>query len=338
MYDPSGLYIDPVLSTFSVSLPMQQQYYGIRLMPETPVRTKSGYYRLYDRSDWMITEDRREPGAVAHEVVGFKWSQDNFYTREHSLQVPIYDEERQQLYSLGGLADPVFGGVQILDPEQNAVDKIVRSIMINHENKVATVMRNTANYPVNNTVTLAGTQQWDNTTGGTYPYVTSDPVMNILTGMRAVYSATLRWPNTLAIPTQGLSWIEQHPRIVDRFKYFSLTQPDAFQAITGFEGQVLLLDSTYNAAQNLDQTLNLQWFWGKDVWLGIVDNTLGMNVMTFGKTFAQIYPDGTTRPTERWREESRKADIIRTNFAYDLKVVAAGAGYLIKNAFSATAW
>jgi hypothetical protein len=275
--------------------------------------------------------------------VGFKWSQDNFFTREHSLQVPIFDEERQQLYSLGGLADPVFGGVQILDPEQNAVDKIVRSIMINHENKVATVLRNTATYPANNTVTLvpASNQCWDQAvlpSGGAMPFVTSDPVANILTGMRAVYSATLRWPNVLAIPTQGMSYIEQHPRIVDRFKYFSLTQPDAFQAITGFQGQVILLDSTYNAAQNLDQTLNLQWFWGKDVWLGIVDPTLGMNVMTFGKTFAQIYPDGTTRPTERWREESRKADIIRTNFAYDLKVVASGAGYLIKQAFSPTAW
>jgi len=156
--------------------------------------------------------------------------------------------------------------------------------------------------------------------------------------MRAVYSATLRWPNVIAIPTQGLSYIEQHPRIVDRFKYFSLTSDDAFQAITGFQGQVILLDSTYNAAQNLDATLNLQWFWGKDVWIGIVDPTLGQNVMTFGKTFAQVYPDGTTRPTERWREESRKADLIRTNFKYDLKIVAAGAGYLIKNAFSATAW
>jgi len=338
MYDPSGLYIDPVLSTFSVSLPMQQQYYGIRLMPETPVRTQSGNYRIYDRSDWLITEDRREPGTVAHEVVGFKWSTDYFNTREHSLQVPIFDEERQQLYSLGGLADPVFGGVQVLDPEQNAVDKIVRSIFINHENKVATLLRNTANYPANNTVTLSGASQWDQYTGGTYPYVTSDPITNILTAMRQVYSATFRWPNTLAIPTQGLSFLENHPRIIDRFKYFSLTQPGAFQAITGFEGQVVLLDSMYNSANNLDASINLQWFWGKDVWIGIVDPALTMNTQTFGKTFAQIYPDGSTRPTERWREESRKADIVRTNFKYDLKITSAGAGYLIKNAFSATAW
>ena len=338
MYDPSGLYIDPILSTFSVSLPMTQNYYGLRLMPETPVRTQSGQYRVFDRSDWLLSEDRREPGTVAHEVVGGKWSQDVFSTKEHSLQVPVLDEERQQLTSLGGLSDPVFGGALDINPEADAVSKITRYIMLNHEFKTSTLLRNTANYPVNNTTTLTGAQQWDQQTGGTYPYVTSDPVTNILVAMRAVYTATLRWPNVLAIPTLGMSYIEQHPRIIDRFKYFSLTNDGAFQAITGFQGQIVLLDSVYNSAQNLDATVSMVPFWGKDVWLGIVDPTLGQNTMTFGKTFAQIYPDGTTRPTERWREESRKADLIRTNFKYDLKIVSSSAGYLIKNAFSATAW
>jgi hypothetical protein len=338
MYDPSGLYIDPILSNLSVSLPMVQNYYGLRLMPETPVRTQSGNYRVYDRSDWLLSEDRREPGAVAHEVVGGKWSQDNFVTREHSLQVPIFDEERQQLTSLGGLANPVFGGDLQLDPENDAVAKAVRSIFLNHENKVQTLVRNTANYPVNNTTTLSGTSQWDNYTGGTYPYVTSDPVANILAAMRAVYAATFRWPNTLAIPTLGLTYIENHPRVVDRFKNFSLTIPDAFKTLTGFDGQVILLDSVYNASNNIDATVSMTPFWGKDVWIGIVDPVPGQNTMTFGKTFAQIYPDGTTRPTERWREESRKADLVRSNFKYDLKIVSSSAGYLIKTAFSATAW
>jgi hypothetical protein len=233
----------------------------------------------------------------------------------------------------------VFGGALQLDPEGDATAKLVRSIFLNHENKVQTLVRNTANYPAGNTVTLSGASQWDQQTGGTYPYVTSDPVTNILTAMRAVYAAVLRWPNTLAIPTLGLSYIENHPRVVDRFKNFSLTIPGAFQALTGFQGEIVLLDSMYNATNNIDATpLAYTQFWGKDVWIGIVDPVPGQNTMTFGKTFAQIYPDGTTRPTERWREEPRKADLVRTSFKYDLKVVSSSCGYLIKNAFSATAW
>jgi hypothetical protein len=341
MYDPSGLYIDPVLTNLSVSLPKDQNYYGIRLMPETPVRTQSGQYRIFDRSNWLLREDRREPGAVAHEIVGAKWSTDVFMTREHSLQVPIFDEERQQLTSQGGLADPVFGGALQLDPEQDATALAVRSIMLNHEFKVSTLLRNTANYPVNNTATLSGTSQWDNITYGTpgvVATIVSDPINDIKKAMRAVYAATLRWPNTLALPTLGLSYIENHPRVVQRFQNFSLTMPNAFQALTGFQGQIILLDSVYNTANNIDSTVAMTSYWGKDVWVGIVDPQPGLNTMSFGKTFAQIYPDGTTRPTERWREEPRKADLVRSNFKYDLKVVASSAGYLIKTAFSPTAF
>jgi hypothetical protein len=109
MYDPNQLYIDPILTGFSVGF-QDQELIGRLIMPETPVRTKSGKYNVFDRSGWLIHEARREPGAVANEILGAKWSTDMFETREQSLQAPIFDEERQQLQSQGGLADPVFGG------------------------------------------------------------------------------------------------------------------------------------------------------------------------------------------------------------------------------------
>jgi len=156
--------------------------------------------------------------------------------------------------------------------------------------------------------------------------------------MRTIRTLTGRWPNVLAIPQYGQSFIENHPRVVERFKTFSLVQPDAFRLLTGFNGRIIATDSLYNAANNIDSTVNMQYFWGKDVWMGIVDPTPTLMSHTFGKTFAQVYPDGTTRPTDRWREESRKADIVRTSYKYDMKIVSSIAGYLIQNAFSSTAW
>lgn len=335
MYDPSGLYIDPILTNFSVGL-VDQTFYGLQILPEVPVRTQSGLYRVFDRSSFLLREDRREPGTVAHEIAGAKWSQDTFQTKEHSLQVPIHDEERQQLISQGGLAQAVFGGDLQLDPERDATALAVNSISLGHENRVQALVRNTANYPGANTVTLAGAQQWTDYTNGVTS--TSDPVTAIMTGMRAVYAATLRWPNVLALPTLGLGFIENHPRVVDRFKTFTLTQADAFQRLTGFTGKIILLDSTYNAGNNIDSTLAMTSFWGKDVWLGIVDSRPTQNTYTFGKTFAEVYPDGSTRPTERWREEPRKSDLVRTNYKYDLKIVSSSAGYLIKNAFASGAF
>lgn len=335
MYDPSSLYTDPILTNLSVGF-KDQSLYGAELFPITPVNTQSGRYRIFDRSDWLIHEDRREPGTVAREVRGRKWSEDTFKTSEHSLQAAVLDEENQQLQSLGGYADPSFGGALQIDPHADATKLITRAILLRHENKVSTLIRDAAQYPVANTVTLAGAQQWDDYTGGIAS--TSDPVAAILAGMRAVWAATRRYPNVLAIPTMGMSYIENHPRVVERFKNFRLTQADAFQLLTGFEGKIVNVDSVYNSADNVDAVESIADFWGKDVWLGIVDASPGLYTQTFGKTFAQNYPDGSIRPADRWREEGRKADMVRVSMKYDLKVVSNIAGYLVKTAFGASAF
>jgi hypothetical protein len=335
MYDPSSLYTDPILTNLSVGF-KDQSLYGAELFPITPVNSQSGRYRIFDRSDWLIFEDRREPGTVAREVRGRKWSEDTFKTSEHSLQAAVLDEENQQLQSLGGFADASFGGALQIDPHADATKLITRAILLRHENKVSTLIRDTAQYPVANTVTLAGAQQWNDYTGGVAS--TSDPVANILAAMRAVWAATRRYPNVLAIPTMGMSYIENHPRVVERFKNFRLTQDDAFQLLTGFEGKIVNVDSVYNAADHVDAAESITDFWGKDVWLGIVDPNPGLYTQTFGKTFAQNYPDGSIRPADRWREEGRKADMVRVSMKYDLKVVSNIAGYLVKTAFGATAF
>src|SRR6266496_394941 len=335
MYDPGTLYSDPILTNFSVGY-KDQSLYGERIFPVTPVNTQSGRYRVFDRSNWLVFESRREPGTVANEILGAKWSEDTFETRERSLQVPILDEERQQLNSQGGFANPVFGGPSQFNPELDATTLGTRSILLAHELAVSVLVRDTAQYATANKVTLSGAQQWNDYTNGVTS--TSNPVNDIMVGMRAVYAATGRYPNTLVVPALGMSYIENHPRVVDRFKNFTLTLDDAFKRLTGFEGTILAVDSLYNAANNLDATTAITSFWGKDVWLGIVDPVPSLNQFTFGKTFAQTYPDGSTRPVDRWREEPRKADLVRVSYKYDLKIVSAGAGYLITTAFGTTAF
>lgn len=335
MYDPGTLYSDPILTDFSVGY-QDQNLYAQSIMPINRVNTQSGRYRVFDRSNWLIYQDRREPGTVANEVRGGKWSEDTFFTKEHSLQAPVLDEERQELQSQGGFASSAFGGGLDLNPERDATELVTRSILLGWENKVSTVVRNTANYPAGHFVTLAGAQQWDDYTGGTAS--TSDPVTTIRTAIRTIMSKIGRPPNRMTIPRMATGYIENHPRIVDRFKNFALTQPDAFRTLTGFEGEILFVDSLYNAADNIEAAEVITSFWGKDVWLGYVNEQDGARIQTFGKTFTQVYPDGTIRPTDRWREEARKADIVRTSQKYDLKIVSNIAGYIIKTAFSAGAF
>lgn len=335
MYDPGTLYVDPILTDFSVGF-QDQTLYGQLISPVTPVNTQSSRYRVFDRSNWIIFNSRREPGTVANEVHGGKWSEDAFMTLEHSLQAPVFDEERQEYTSLGGLANAVFGGAMTLDPEVDATALVTRSILLEQELAVSQQVRNTANYPAANTITLTGAEQWDDYDDGTSS--TSDPREVIQTAINTIWTATRKYPNTMVIPKMGQPFIENHPRIVDRFKTFSLLQPDAFRLLTGFDGQIIFVDSLYNAADNIDADEVITDFWGKDIWLGIVDPTPGQKTQTFMKTFSQIYPDGTIRPTDRWREEGRKSDLVRVSQKWDTKIVSNIAGYIIKTAFSADAF
>jgi len=346
MYDPGTLYVDPILTQLSVGF-YEQNIYGLRLAPETPVRTQSGRYRVFDRSDWLIHRSRREPGTEANTVGAKKWSEDNFKTQEHSLPAEIYDEERQELISQGGLADPVFGGALQIDPEADAVGYITRSIMLEHEQKVSNTFRNVANYPSSHTITLTGGgtgTQWSNyalATAGQPSTAYSDPITNLKTAMQRIFLDTGRWPNTFIIPFDAVGIIENHPRLIARFQYTAITDNEAWKQLLGLPPgatanlNIFVVDSKFNASDNIDSVENIQTFWGTDVWLGLVDPIPGQKTKTFAKTFAQLYPDGSTRPSDRWRADNRKTDLVRTSFKYDVKVISSTAGYLFKTAVAA---
>lgn len=332
MYDPSGLYTDPLLTNFSKGY-QPQNLFGLRIFPMVEVSSPSGRYRVFDRSHWLIYNDRREPGTVANEIKGRKWSEDTYSTKEHSLQSPVYDEEEQFLNSQGGLANAAFGGPLQIDPEEDAVIAVKTSVQLKHEKLVADTVRNTANYAAGHSITLGAADQWDN-----YAGATSNPLDVVQAAIRKIDADIGRPPNLMVLPREGVTWLENHPDVVARFSNFALTNEDAFRLLTGFEGEILLVDSKYNAADNIDATESITSLWGKDVFLGYVEPEPNLNTLTYAKTFAVPYPNGEVTPVERWREEGRKSDLVRYSWRYDVKITSNIAGYIIKTAFSATAW
>lgn len=333
MYDPGTLYSDPILTDFSTGF-QSPTLVGLRMLPEAPVNTQSGRFRVFDRSSRVRFYSRREPGTVANEVRGGRWSEDTFKTVEHSLQSAVADEERQELTSLGGLANATFGGALQLDPERDAAALVLNSLLLEHELAVAVLLKNTASYAGGNSITLAAADQWDN-----YAGATSDPIIIVRNAIRTITSKIGVPPNRMLIGALGVGWLENHPDVTARFTNFNLTDEGAFRELTGFDGEMVIVgDDRYNDADIQAATETAAFAWGKDVILAYVEEDMNLNSVTFGKTFAQIYPDGTTRPTDRWREEGRKSDLVRTSWKWDTKITNSSAGYLIKDAFSASAW
>ena len=310
--------VDPILSDLSTGW-TAHDLVGPRIAPELVTDSLAGRYMVFDRSDWLIFPDLRSMGTVANEIQGAKWSTDTYSVREHSLQVPVFDEERESMGSAGTF--PVGFGL-----DSAAVELASRSIALGHEKVVADAYRLAANYPVGNTATLALGDQWDN-----YASASSDPITDIEVALRAIYVSSGRRANMMVIPYLVWSYLRNHPKHVERFTNFRLTADEAFTELTGFQGEIIIAESQYNTADNIDATESIADFWGKDVWLGVVDSGGTQRTKTFGKTFVYPYNSSVTKPVDRWREEPRKADLVRTSYRYDVKIVSNVAGYLLKS-------
>jgi hypothetical protein len=320
VYDPRGggnIHIDVALTNVSVGY-QNNAFVGERLFPSVPVVKQSNKYYIFGRETWSVHLDLRAPGTQANEIPGYMVSTDTYFANEHALQVPVTDEERQN-------ADAPF------DPDRDGAELVTEKVLLGREVAMKTLVTTAANYPAGGTTTLSGTAQWND-------YVNSNPIGDLRTGIRWVNSQIFRNPNTMVLPYQVMSQLEDHPDFIERIKYSErgIMTPDIIASVLGIES-VIIPSSGQNTA-NMGQAVSLGYVWGKDVILAYVPPRPGLRIPSFGYEYTWNYAAGQQQVVDRWRENPRKSDLIRMQRRYDLKLPAQDAnaktiaGYLIKAA------
>jgi hypothetical protein len=322
VYDPRGggsVHIDIVLTNISVAWP-NNAFVGDQLLPPVPVVKQSDLYYVFGREAWTPPQggDYRAPGSQANEIEGLAVSTQNYFAREHSLQIPITDEEREN-------ADPP------LAPDRDGTELVTARVLLGRELAIHTLVTTTGNFASGYSTTLSGTSQWSD-------YVNSNPISDFRTGFRTIHAGLFMEPNVAVVPYQVMSQLEDHPDFIERIKYSErgVLTPEIIAAILGIQ-TTIVPGVGYNTA-NLGQTASLSYLWGKDVLLAYVPPRAGLKIPAFGYEFVWGYGAGMPMVTEKWREERRKCDLVRVSRRYDIKLVAldgtskALAGYLIKAA------
>jgi len=315
VYNPTGsvnVHVDQVLTQISVGYP-NQGLAGAALFPTVTVNKQSDKYYVFGREGWLPEDDFRAPGTEANEITGLAVSTDTYFAQEHSLQIPVTDEERQNADSP-------------LSPDRDGTNLVTSKIMLGRERAMQTLATATANYESGYSATLSGTSQWSD-------YANSDPISDLRTGKSKINSGIFLDPNTLIVPYQVMVKLEDHPDFLERIKYSerAIFSPELLAAVLGFQN-VVVPGVGINTA-NLGQTPTIGYLWGKDVVMAYVPSSPGLKIPAYGYefTWGQQYVD-------RWREEKRKSDIVRVCRYYDLKMTALGstsksiAGYVIKAA------
>lgn len=322
VYDPRGggnVHVDVVLSNISVAWPNNGMV-GETLFPVVQVRKQSDKYYVFGREAWGVDPggDIRAPGTVANEIPGLAVSTDTYFAQEHSLQIPITDEEREN-------ADAP------LSPDRDGTELVTAKVLLAREIAMHDMVTTTTNFATGYSTTLSGGNQWNAAN-----YATSDPITDWRTGVRKIHAGLFLEPNFGVFPYQVMSQLEDHPDFIDRIKYSErgILTADIIASVLGIES-IVVPGIGYNSA-NPGQTASLGYLWGKDVLMAYVPSRAGLKIPAFGYEFNWGYPG--PQQASKWREEPRKSDIVRISRRYDLKLVALDAssksiaGYLIKAA------
>lgn len=319
---------DPVLSNISVGWPAFG-FVGDALFPQVQVSDKSAkYYVFTDRSTAVTAEsDYRAPGTQANEIPGMALSSDSYFTQEHALQMAITDEERENI--------PAGSGI---NPEADATELLTGKLWTGRELAIRALVTTAGNYATGHSKALIAT---GNGTPGSatwsisdYADADSDPALNIETAKRRASRAGSPPLNTAIIPMPVLSFLRWHPKLLSKGQYVNgdnLTNQDVISLI-GLDGfNVIVPEVQYNTAA-VGQPASMDYVWGDSVVLAYVPPAPAQKTPAFGYQF-------TREPltVDRWREEVRKVDVVRTQWEYDLKLIGVDGsgkvitGYLITN-------
>lgn len=311
MPDVSTVHFDVALTNVSLAW-RNGAYIAPLVAPEVVVRRQSDRYFIHDPQHEAMrqTFDGRAPGAEASEI-GFQLSSDSYYCDDHALESAIPDEERDN-------ADAP------LQPEIDRVEFLTDKILLNAEIALATALRNPAAIP--NVNLASASTPWDETD--------SDPLANIEAARTAILNAAMVVPNTLVLPQAVYQVLRNHPTVIERVKYTGsgAIGTAALAELLDVE-RVLVARAVRNTAAP-GQAPSLVPVWGTDALLLHVPQRVSLKTVAPALTFVWGQAAGSSRGTsvQTWREERRKATLVRVQKYYDHKIVAPAAAYILRNA------
>lgn len=300
--------VDPMLTNVAIGYE-NDAYIADLVFPSFTVAKQSGKHFVYDQGKFRANSNVRAAGSASNEVTLSLTTGTAYYAEDHALKQFVTDEDADNAITPN-------------DPYQDATENIMEMQLINKEIELATLLADTGTMTQN--ITLSGTSQWSD-------YNNSDPISTLVTGMQTVHASIHKNPNTLILGKQVWDKIKNHPAFLERVKYSQkgVITEDLLASLIGVD-RVLVGGAGYTSSVE-GQTEATSYIWGKHAILAYIAPVVKPKLMTLGLTYTW-----KTMQVERLRgtaEEDRKGTYVRVGEAYyDLKLVSALAGYLIKNA------
>lgn len=329
-YDTTGrdkINPDPVLTQVSVEFEQSTTLVSSRFFPTVSVGARSGKYSVFGRKSWRrtATGDVRAPGARANEREGrIIEAKDQYFANEHALEEFIPVEEREE--------NPE------RDVEGEATEELTWDLLLGKELVARDLLYDTSVYHTGHVTTLTAGEHFDE-------YGTSDPIAVFRDLMRTFHSTLGILPNLAMVPWQAMSYLEDHPLIIERYAQVGgMITPQQIATILGIQ-EIVVPGTTYND-ENPGQAADLTELWGNNIVLGVVPSRPAPRIPALGYEFLLPIPGGRSTvdnvSVDVREDDDRVGDIVRARRRYDLKLVGRDpelddkvvAGMLIQNVIS----
>jgi len=259
---PALFVAQPVLTAIAIAY-ANERMIADAVLPRVPVSRADFKYTVYDKRDTFTIPDTKVGRTSRPNEVDWHATEQTASVRPYGLEEPIPQEDID-----------LAAGTPV-DPEAQATEQLTDLIVLDREQRVASMVFAPASYAANNITTCTPDTQWSNPAFDPTPAITD-----------AMDSMLVR-PNTLVLGRRTATWLRRNPNIV---KAYNQTMGDKGKVPMTFLSelfevpQILVGESWINIAKK-GQPANMQRLWGGHAALMYI-NPVSQNTksMTFGVT------------------------------------------------------
>lgn len=294
---------------------LSQGYVATQIFPVTPVTQVSGTFGKIILEDWlqasMANDIKRAPGAGYTRLPQY-FTTGTYACEEYGIEVPVDDREKAMYRGF-------------LEAERYAIDKALHTILLEAEKRVAAFLHSTtysSNATLNN---AADTAAWSST---------GNPLYDITLAKYHFFQNTGYHPNTLLVSQYVFDIMKKNSNVTAAISSSGAGDPIGMGRIT--ENQVAQAVGVERVVVAKGAKMGSTAGTAASIWTDTyamllrVAQTGDFSEPCIGRTF-HFTPDGSSigGTVEMYREEPRRADIVRVRHDVDEVLLHTEMGFLI---------
>ena len=308
----SAVHVNRPLTMLSVAYAQAQSaFIADKVFPVVPVDKQSDLYYVYTKNDWF--RDEAKPRGAGTESAGGGY---NLSTASYKCDVFAFHKD---------IPDQVRANEDVpLNSDRDATEFVTNRLLLRREIQWATDFFTTSVWGTD----LTPSNLWSD-------YAASDPIGDIRTGVRTVKVNTGFEPNTLVLGYDVFAKLQDHPDIVDRYKYTNREVITEQMLARLFKVERVLVAGGVKATNVENETAAYSFIHGKHALLCYTNARPGILQPSAGYIFSWrgvSAGSGYTIGTSKFRMEHLKSDRVEGEIAFDNKVIGSDLGYFFNGA------